>query len=57
MNGYRAMSLSASQTKGGGGSGSGAVVAPSVQTLWGSSISWCQLTKKCTFSLILYLLP
>ena len=34
-----------------------AVVAPSVQTLWGSSISWYQLGKKCTFSLILYLLP
>ena len=33
------------------------VVAHSVQTLWGSSISWYQFTKKCTFSLILYLLP
>ena len=25
------------------------VVAPSVQTLWGISISWYQLTKKCIF--------
>ena len=34
-----------------------AVVAPSEQTLWGISSSWYQLTKKCTFSLILNLLP
>ena len=33
------------------------VMVHSVQTLWGSSISWYQLTKKCTFLLILYLLP
>ena len=54
------MSLSASQSEGGGGSGScGWCGSGSLCTnsRWESSISWYQLTKKCTLSLILYLLP